>query len=141
ITEVADNLKYLEGADSIQVKTDIVLGQAVKADKNRLAVILNNLLANAIKYHDPRKEEQWINVQVRNSNGTIKLRVSDNGIGIDPEHHSKIFDMFYRGTFQSKGSGLGLYIVKETVVKMNGTIGLKSNSGEGSTFSITLPVA
>lgn len=141
ITEVADNLKYLEGADSIQVKTDIVLGQAVKADKNRLAVILNNLLANAIKYHDPRKEEQWINVQVRNSNGTIKLRVSDNGIGIDPEHHSKIFDMFYRGTFQSKGSGLGLYIVKEAITKMNGSISVESTPGKGSSFLITLPTA
>jgi signal transduction histidine kinase len=101
---------------------------------------LNNLLANAIKYHDPKKEEQWIDVQVSNSNDSIKVMVSDNGMGIEPEHHSKIFDMFYRGTFQSKGSGLGLYIVKETVAKMKGTIGLDSTPGKGSSFLITLPL-
>src|SRR3546814_12319416 len=69
---------------------------------------------------------QWIDVQVSNSNGTLKLQVSDNGIGIDQEHQNKVFDMFYRGTFQSKGSGLGLYIVKETVAKMNGTVLMRS---------------
>jgi signal transduction histidine kinase len=49
--------------------------------------------------------------------------------------------MFYRGTFQSKGSGLGLYIVKETVSKMKGTINVESTPGQGSSFFITLPVS
>ena len=113
----------------------------VKADKNRLAVVLNNLMANAIKYHDPKKAVQWIKVEVSNSNGTLKVKVSDNGMGIDPEHHDKVFDMFYRGTLHSNGSGLGLYIVRETVAKMNGTISLDSKPGEGSSFLITLPVS
>jgi signal transduction histidine kinase len=141
LAEVTDNLKYIEGAESIQFKNNVLLGHSVNADKNRLSVILNNLMANAIKYHDPSKKEQWIDVEVSNSNGTIKVQVSDNGMGIDLEHHQKIFDMFYRGTFQSKGSGLGLYIVKETIVKMNGTIEVKSAPGEGSVFFITLPVS
>ncbi len=141
LTEVKENLRYSEGAESISIRTHVDVGREIKADHNRLAVVLNNLMANAIKYHDPGKADQWIDASVRDSNGLLTIEVSDNGTGIDPEHHSKVFDMFFRGTFQSKGSGLGLYIVKETVVKMNGTIGLKSNPGEGSTFSITLPVA
>ena len=141
LSEVTENLKYIEGAESIQFQTQVSLAQSVKADKNRLSVVLNNLMANAIKYHDPEKKNQWIDVQVTNSNGTLKVRVSDNGSGIDPEHHRKIFDMFYRGTFQSKGSGLGLYIVKETVSKMKGTIDLDSTPGKGSSFLITLPAA
>lgn len=140
LQEVTDNLKYIEGAESIQFKNRVTVPHPLNADKNRLSVVLNNLLANAIKYHDPHKEKQWIEVQVSNSNGTLKVRVSDNGMGIDPEHHNKIFDMFYRGTFHSKGSGLGLYIVKETIAKMKGTIALESVPGEGSSFLITLPV-
>ena len=141
VSEVTENLRYIEGAGSIHFQTNVSLRNAVKADKNRLSVILNNLMANAIKYHDPQKEKQWIDVQVTNSNGTLKVKVSDNGSGIDPEHHGKIFDMFYRGTFQSKGSGLGLYIVRETVSKMKGTIHLDSKPGIGTTFLITLPAS
>lgn len=140
IQEVTENLKYIEGAESIKFKNQVDIPHPLNADKNRLSIVLNNLLANAIKYHDPHKEEQWIEVHVSNSNGTVKVRVSDNGMGIDLEHHNKVFDMFYRGTFQSKGSGLGLYIVQETVAKMNGTIGLESVPGKGSSFLITLPV-
>ena len=141
LDEVTDNLKYIEGAQAIQFRTKVSLGHPVNADKNRLSIILNNLIANAIKYHDPRKEDQWIDVQVTNSNNTIKVRVSDNGTGIEPEHHNKVFDMFYRGTIQSKGSGLGLYIVKETVAKMDGTIGMESTPGLGSSFLITIPAS
>lgn len=140
VAEVTDNLKYIEGAESIVFQSNVTVKHPVNADKSRLSVVLNNLMANAIKYHDPQKKEQWIDVSVTNSNGTIKLRVSDNGMGIEPEHHSKIFDMFYRGTYHSKGSGLGLYIVKETVNKMEGTISVESTPGKGSSFLITLPV-
>lgn len=141
IDEVRDNLKYIEGAEDIQFRTNVLLGHPVNADKNRLSVILNNLMANAIKYHDPKKERRWIDVHVSNSNNRIKVKVSDNGMGIEPEHHNRIFDMFYRGTLHSKGSGLGLYIVKETVAKMEGTISVESSPGSGSSFLITLPIS
>lgn len=140
VTEVTENLRYIEGAESIQFKSDVAIDHPVNVDRNRLSVVLNNLMANAIKYHDPRKEKQWIDIRVSNSDGTIKVHVTDNGMGIDPEHHTKIFDMFYRGTIQSKGSGLGLYIVKETVARMNGVIFLESTPGQGSSFMITLPI-
>lgn len=141
INEVTENLKYIEGAASIHFQNKVELRNPVLVDKNRISVVLNNLMANAIKYHDARKERQWIDVDVRNTNGTLTLNVSDNGMGIDAEHQDKIFDMFYRGTFQSNGSGLGLYIVKETVSKMNGSIQVASAPGQGSSFSITLPVS
>ncbi|MEO5600259.1 MAG: HAMP domain-containing sensor histidine kinase [Cyclobacteriaceae bacterium] len=141
VTEVTENLKFIEGAETITFENKVSFAQPVLADKNRFSVVLNNLMANAIKYHDPQKENQWIGVDVSNSNGAIKLIVSDNGMGISNEHLDKIFDMFYRGTFQSKGSGLGLYIVKETVSKMQGTIRVESNPGKGSSFLITVPVA
>lgn len=141
LSEVTENLKYIEGAESIRFVTKVAFTHQVNADKNRLSIVMNNLIANAIKYHDPHKEKQWIDVHVTNSEGAVKVTVSDNGTGIDPEHQTKIFDMFYRGTFQSKGSGLGLYIVKETLLKMKGSIVVESSPGKGSSFLITFPVS
>jgi signal transduction histidine kinase len=67
------------------------------------------------------------------------VRVADNGKGIPPQHQGRIFDMFYRASDDTKGSGLGLYIVKETVGKMGGDIQVCSTLGAGSTFTIRLP--
>ena len=68
------------------------------------------------------------------------IRIVDNGPGIAKEHQENIFKMFYRGSESSSGSGLGLYIVKETLVKLNGDISLESQLGEGSTFTIKFPI-
>jgi signal transduction histidine kinase len=65
--------------------------------------------------------------------------VSDNGRGIHPEHIDNVFEMFYRATEDSQGSGLGLYIVKETVEKLQGTIYVRSTAREGTTFTLEIP--
>jgi signal transduction histidine kinase len=70
----------------------------------------------------------------------VAITVEDNGRGIPAESMDKIFDMFYRATEDSKGSGLGLYIVKETVQKMGGKIHVKSALGAGTTFVLELPL-
>jgi signal transduction histidine kinase len=140
VNEVIDNLKFVEGADTIKFEQHININHPVQADKTRLSIILNNLVANAIKYHDPSKENRWISITTNNSNGTVKLIVSDNGTGIKEEYQEKIFDMFYRGTLLSSGSGLGLYIVKQAVEKMHGRIAVNSESGQGSTFFVTVPL-
>jgi signal transduction histidine kinase len=141
ISEVIDNLKYIEGAEQIEFTNDVTIDHPIQADKGRLSIILTNLMANAIKYHDVRKELRWIKVNISNSNGTVKLTVSDNGSGIGEEHQQKIFEMFYRGTLQSNGSGLGLYIVKQAVEKMQGSIHVESNPGHGASFFISVPVS
>ena len=68
-----------------------------------------------------------------------KIEFRDNGIGIKSEHMNKIFNMFYRATDRSQGSGLGMYIVKQAVEKLNGTISLKSEYGVGTRIKIVLP--
>jgi signal transduction histidine kinase len=141
LNEVVESLRYVDNAGSIQFRNDVTVDHTISADKGRLSVVLTNLMANAIKYHDLRKECPWIQVKVSNSGGTVKLRVSDNGTGISEEHQEKIFEMFYRGTAQSNGSGLGLYIVKQAVEKMQGTIKVQSAVGQGTEFSIEVPVS
>lgn len=70
----------------------------------------------------------------------MKIWVEDNGEGIAREYQERIFEMFYRGSNTSTGSGLGLYITKEAVEKLNGKIELTSEAGKGSTFTIMIPL-
>ena len=112
----------------------------VQSDAYRLKVVFSNLISNAIKYHDLAKDKPYILISCDKNHG-YHINVEDNGIGIPEEHQSKIFDMFYRAHDRSEGSGLGLYIVKETLTKIGGQISVASEHGKGSTFSITLPLA
>lgn len=140
LEEVQENFQFLEGAEKIQFQNEIQL-QETFTDKTRLKVILNNLISNAIKYHHHDQTDPWIKIKMHNGSKTLSIVVSDNGPGINVEHQAKIFDMFYRGTERSKGSGLGLYIVKETIAKMNGSIKVESVEGQGTSFFVKIPVS
>jgi signal transduction histidine kinase len=140
VDEVKDNFQFLDGAENIRFENDINVDRAI-TDKTRLTVVLNNLISNAIKYHKQEGADQWIKVNIYASSDNLNIIISDNGLGINKEKQSKIFDMFYRGTEISKGSGLGLYIVKETIDKLKGSIRVESNEGEGTSFIVTLPVS
>src|SRR6478735_3993063 len=111
--EVWEDLKFAPEASNIFFDVQIEDHVKVISDKSRLKVILSNLISNAVRYHDGRKESQYIRLRYESTKLGFCLRVEDNGQGIAEEYHQKIFDMFYRGNESSKGSGLGLYIVKE----------------------------
>ncbi|NJM24450.1 MAG: HAMP domain-containing histidine kinase [Bacteroidia bacterium] len=141
VDEVCANLEFIEGAKQIRFERDICIAHSAIIDRQRMSIVLNNLIGNAIKYHNVQGEDPWVNIAVSNSDGHVTIKVRDNGQGISHEHLNKIFDMFYRGTDKSKGSGLGLYIVKEAVHKMNGTLEVESQVGEGTTFLVRVPLA
>lgn len=138
--DVTNHLKYIDGADRIRFKYQIDLGGDVVADKSRIQVILNNLISNSIKYHNLMQPEPEVVISAKRLARSWVLTVADNGRGIAPEYQAKVFDMFYRADESSKGSGLGLYIVKEAVTKMNGKIELVSEPNRGSEFRVTLPL-
>lgn len=140
VTEVVEDLQFVTGAEEIYVKYNIDKELNFLIDKSRLKAILNNLIGNSIKYHDPQKEDQYIAVEAKYDDSNITIEVADNGSGIPEEHVDKIFNMFYRASDSSRGSGLGLYIVKEVVQKMNGQISVVSEYRKGSTFTVILPV-
>lgn len=138
IEEVSDNLKYMEGASRIRFIRDFGTVDLVNTDKQRLSIILRNLLSNAVKYHDLNKQDPWVRISLeRTAPHTIELIVSDNGPGIEKEYQPRVFDMFFRATTQSTGSGLGLFLVREALQKLNGTIALTSEPGQGASFRIT----
>lgn len=138
IHEVIENLKYMEGADRIAflVSTSV---EEVYSDKNRLKVVLSNIISNAIKYHNLNQENPRVEIVVNLSESTVNICIQDNGIGIQDEAREKIFDMFYRATDRSGGSGLGLYIVKEIIERLDGRITVNSVFGEGTTFEVCIP--
>ncbi|MEO9869007.1 sensor histidine kinase [Ekhidna sp.] len=105
-------------------------------DPIRLHTVLINIISNAIKYHDYSKKHPSIDISLCQIEGGVKLKIEDNGPGIDKKHLSKIFDMFYRANQSSTGTGLGLYLVKDALDKMKGSIKVTSEKGIGTTFDI-----
>ncbi|MEP7264292.1 MAG: PAS domain-containing sensor histidine kinase [Bacteroidota bacterium] len=108
-------------------------------DKKRIVTILKNLISNGMMYHDPLKKNPYVQVSVCVTEMDVVIEVEDNGIGINEKDIDKIFEMFYRISENSIGSGLGLYIVNETVSKLNGRIDVQSERGKGSLFTLHLP--
>ncbi len=140
INETTLNLKYMGGNNRlIDFKIDI--NESVKAysDKSCLKIIFNNLVSNAIRYQNLDSKDPYVNIKIDTRENGIDIIVSDNGIGINKTFHNQVFDMFYRVSEGSVGSGLGLYIVKEAVNKLNGTIKMESELAKGSKFIINLP--
>ncbi len=108
-------------------------------DRQRLNIILNNLVSNALRYSTISNNDPKVNVNVVTDKLNANIEIIDNGCGISEEHLEKIFDMFYRADEENSGSGLGLYIVKEALEKLNGSIQVSSEIGKGTTFTISLP--
>ena len=108
------------------------------SDYERLKMVLNNLISNSIRYKAYGREPE-IKLNVVLKNGTAEIEIIDNGLGIEEKHIDKVFDMFYRANDKNVGSGLGLFIVKETVDKLKGTIAITSILGSSTKVSIKLP--
>jgi ligand-binding sensor domain-containing protein/signal transduction histidine kinase len=139
VRESISELQFMPEAK--RLKFELALNDAiVKTDIPRMKIILSNLIGNAIKYHDPRKEVNTVSIQYVRNGQHWKLVLQDNGIGIQESRMNRIFDMFYRATESAKGSGLGLYIVKETVERLEGEIKVESEYGFWTRFTLTFPI-
>ncbi|MBI2968629.1 MAG: PAS domain S-box protein [Bacteroidetes bacterium] len=138
INKILENLWHLERFSATRIE---IISEPVEfaTDKTLLILILQNLIVNAINYGDPEKPGSFVTVRIDRAARGVKIGVEDNGVGIPAEIQPKIFDMFFRANESSKGSGLGLFIVKNAVEKLNGKISLKSKEGEGTVFAIFIP--
>jgi signal transduction histidine kinase len=128
-------------ASESQVVTEIAGGaESITADRDKLEIVLFNLLDNAVKFSPPGTR---INVSASRSRNEAVLEVRDRGRGIRGEHLNQIFQPFQKvegeGRSPMKGMGLGLYIVKNLVEAHGGRIEVKSTPGAGSTFSVYIP--
>lgn len=133
------DLKSLYEPSKIDVQFEIHGNSEFYSDSIRLRTVVANLLSNAIKYYDPDKIEPFVKISVYINEEICEIRFEDNGIGIEPQYQEKIFDLFFRATDHAQGTGLGLFIVKDTIEKLKGVIVVTSTVGQGSTFTIQLP--
>ncbi len=141
IADVIQRLKYLEHIDDVNIHTFVEGETKFYTDKIRLYVVLINLISNAIKYHKYNDSNPFINIKVNIKAEKAHILVEDNGIGIEEKHLDKIFGMFFQAARESSGSGLGLFVVKETINKLEGTIHVQSKLKEGTCFEVILPNA
>jgi PAS domain S-box-containing protein len=139
VCKVQKNIVALPGHERLKIEVHVNEEIPFYSDQTRIEVILNNLFSNSIKYQDFRKVSSFIAIHIETTHEKAFIRFSDNGIGIQRNHLDKIFDMFYRASENSKGSGLGLYIAKETIAKLGGSIKVESEFGEFTTFEIIIP--
>jgi len=139
IRKEVELLSFSQQAKDIKIELESEIQQEFFSDSIRVRTILTNILSNAIKYSDRKKNEPFINVGVFINEEFCDIRIVDNGIGIEEKHLSKIFDLFFRATDQSQGTGLGLFIVKDTVQKLKGVIEVTSKLDQGTTFRIQIP--
>jgi PAS domain S-box-containing protein len=140
IKEIIDSLNYSLHSEKPDVKILAPEDLSITCDPHRLRIIMNNLLANAFKYADPSKPKQEIKIVAQKNDTHWMFTIQDNGVGIPEEHLPRIFEMFFRASENSEGSGLGLYIVKETLEKLNGEVSVQSTLHEGTSFTVTLPL-
>ncbi|MTI41311.1 PAS domain-containing sensor histidine kinase [Fulvivirga lutimaris] len=125
--------------DNLEIRAKIYQPVVLKTDATRVRIILNNIISNAIKYRSFHKENSLIDIEVHVNDKEAVISIEDNGEGIEESKLPHIFDMFYRATEKSVGSGLGLYIVKKVADKLNAIIDVTSEEWEGTTFKITIP--
>jgi len=142
VTQQIEFFKRSESAKGLEIRIRISEDiPHLDVDKEAFSQALNNLLDNAVKFSSDRKE---IEVNLKKDDTSVFIEVRDWGIGIPPPDLDKIFDKFYQGrnTLQQsvKGTGLGLTLVKHTVEAHGGRIAVVSHVGEGSIFSIILPI-
>jgi signal transduction histidine kinase len=139
VSEILKELKFMSGEAHVDIRTQVEQFSPFFTDLQRLRIILSNLISNSLKYYNTEEPNKYVKCTIKVNALLTIIEMEDNGIGISPEVKAKLFTMFFRGTSQSKGSGLGLYIVKEMVAKLQGTIRVESERYKYTCFTIELP--
>ncbi len=138
LEEVTDIYQYAAEEKSINLVIDCPLGLSMTADPDRLRQVLCNLMDNSVKYSP---DESKILIQAEAKKNIVEICIKDQGIGIAPKDVPRIFERLYRSDHSrtTKGSGLGLALVKAVVQAHQGNIRVDSTPGEGTVFTLTLP--
>jgi signal transduction histidine kinase len=135
---IFDDVKHLS---DIRVDLNLMMNgnPVLLTDHFRFATLLKNFISNAVKYRNKKIPNPSVKVEYTEHDDHISVIIIDNGEGISEENQERVFDMFYRASSSSSGTGLGLYICKEMAAKLGGEIILSSEIGKGTTIHLTLP--
>ncbi len=136
IRDCINDLRFTPNFSGVVIRTETVGNKMVCTDRLLVSIILKNLLANALTFRGP-SEDGFIQIETNATDSSIEVKITDNGEGISDLVKDKIFNMFYRGSERSTGSGLGLYIARKIAEQLKGTIELYSTS-ELTIFKLVL---
>lgn len=139
VEEVRQNLVYQKSARKVKISFHCEDNESFYSDDLRLRMILNNLISNSIRYKSLTSEKPFVKIEASINRERALIKIIDNGQGIPPEYHERVFDMFFKVSKNHKSTGLGLYIVKEAVNKLNGEVWFESTLNRGSTFYVKIP--
>lgn len=138
VTQILDSIKLNEGFDEMNFDVDIDYENDLFANPKLIYSILQNLISNAIKYRCKNKPS--VRISVRDLSRTeLLIRINDNGIGIDESAQEHLFDKSFQASDENEGHGVGLYLVKESVDRLKGSIEVHSKLKKGTTFIIRIP--
>lgn len=138
IPGLVKELYYLPNYATVEIVVEVKKGLVLRTDEFLLAILLKNLLANAITFRDSARPGTVL-ISAIGQNQNVQISVEDDGEGISPDVKDKVFEMFYRGSERSSGSGLGLYIARSVAMRLNGDISFESREGK-TVFHVLLPV-
>lgn len=138
IQDSLGNLRFMENAEKLAIELKIDQNVDFYSDVSRIGIVLQNLISNSIKYQR-REAGALVSIEVKTSDFAATIIVEDNGKGIEEIYLERIFDMFFRASEESYGSGLGLYITKQVIEKLEGSVKVESEIGVGTTFIIKIP--
>jgi signal transduction histidine kinase len=139
LQEVIESVRDMSGREEIDIDVSCNVAPDLPLEQRRLRQVFANLISNAIKYADVTSQDAWIRIKAWQDDSLLRVTVTDNGIGVASDQVEQIFELFYRGTSQSFGSGLGLYLVRRHCEAMGGEVSLVSNE-YGSEFKVTVPL-
>lgn len=138
VQQVTHEFRHQLSACHIELSSEVDCPEPLLLDRYCIISILKHLVANSVSFLDPLQSKRSIAIRIKSNDSVIRIEVQDNGIGIGEEQQERIFDVFFRGTELSIGSGMGLFLTKGLVVKMGGSISLKSDL-QGTTIQLVFP--
>lgn len=139
VEEILTQFQESIASNRIDIKLSVNQTHMLYVERSSLHTILTHLISNAIVYRNEKNSKKLVQISIRISEKSCRVKIKDNGIGMSSEVQPNIFQLFYRGTEKSRGAGVGLYITKEVITQMGGTIAFRSTIGEGSSFSMLIP--
>jgi signal transduction histidine kinase len=141
-TDVIANLQVTAAEKLVSLSYDRQNAQSVTADESRVRIVLNNFVSNAIKYNRPNGT---VSVAHQVKDGELVTMIKDTGLGIPEDQKAHMFEKFFRVKHEDRkdvvGTGLGMHITREYVIKMGGEVWFESVHGQGTTFYFSLPLA
>jgi signal transduction histidine kinase len=141
IGDILRDLRMTEGFSRMNINVNVAPGKKLVSNEFLMRTILQNLIENSIKYQDYSRESPQLLIDLEQRGKTTSITIEDNGVGIDPNIQDQIFDMYFKSSELREGSGLGLYLVKKAVEKLDAKMSLRSSPGLGTRFTLSFAQA